>query len=157
MQASADQAKPADSSSKGEAQSRDLATQRSEQAINPRVEKPGEAAAGRTVNGGRVEPVLRRAASGRRRRPGRRRGRLGLPRGRRGRGRRGPHAPRGAAQSLAHGPPAAASGRWPLGTWDGSGRENAAGERARRPPRVQGRALVGGFGRDVLGFRPVGA
>ena len=125
--------------------------QRSEQAINPRVENPGEAAAGPTVTGGRVEPVLRRAASGRRRCPGRRRGRVGLPRGRRGRGRRGPHAPRGAAQSLAHGPPglrppAAASGRWRVGDWgwirvrEGGGR----GARAREAAAAcVVRALVG--------------
>lgn len=34
--------------------------------------------------------------------------------------------------------------------WIGDREEDAVGQRARRPPRV--RALVGGFGRDVLGF-----
>lgn len=99
------------------------------------MEKPGEATAGPTVTRQPVEPVLRRAASGRRRRPGRRRGRMGLPRGRRGRG-RGLHAPRGAAQSLAHVPPvlrpqAAASGRWPLARW-GLGMDQGQGRRGGR-------------------------
>ena len=43
-----------------------------------------------------------------------------------------------------------------MGTGDGSGTGRTTTRRASaRPPRV--RALVGGFGRDVLGFRPVGA
>lgn len=48
----------------------------------------------------------------------------------------------------------AGGGRWPAGDWGWiRDRDDAAGERAGRPRRV--RALVGGFGRDVLGFRPV--
>jgi hypothetical protein len=59
---------------------------------------------------------------------------------------RGPHAPRCAAQCLAHASPSGRRRR------EGDGA--AGGARGRR--RVCER-LVGGFGRDVLGFGPVAA